>query len=394
MNRPDLDQQKPDHGPVTVARERKQARACVVGYGIAGRLHAEVLTDLGVQVTVVDPGLRGRPEHHRSLPHQIDQLPPPLAAETDLWSVCCPTADHLSVLRAILAHDPTARVLLEKPACQGHEINAFADLVARHPRARIVVNDQYRHATVLPALTELVGRLEPGVLPSHVTVTFTKNRARDIADGRFVDRTYGVLGYEWLHMLTVLSCVLPAQVMGAYLRSDPTHAELWATYDPRLFVAALTERTTVDLGRTERVQLELASSILGPSVLLGAAPDRRAPWHRDLRPVDDRHRHIGLHAGTTRFALHLEPVTVPDGWQLDRNHHRLTAERAGHLLYDEVLHDSPMDTSVRHAATLLLDDTPPPLPDLNPLRRIAALADLLRAQDPMHAGSETNGTGA
>lgn len=367
--------------PPTV-REQRSINACVVGYGRAGRLYTKILTDHGGNVTIIDPKHQDLPKTHRTFPHEVSELPESVACGVDLWAICCPTSEHLPVLRAVLAHNPAARILLEKPACQGHEINAFTEVLAHHPQARLVVTDQYRHSTALPALTDLISRLEPGTPIHQVTVTFTKDRTTDIGSGRFIDRTYGVLGYEWLHMLTLLAGILPGPTMQRYLAGNPAASELWANYDPRLFVAALTERTTIDQDPGDPVRLELASSILGPRILLATAPTPRSPWRQDLRPADDRHRHVAVTAGTTHFALHLEPVTAPAGWQLDRNHHRLTAARGGDLLHDAVLHDSPLDTYLRQSVSALLADGPPPAPDLAPLRRMASLADILRERAP------------
>ncbi len=357
-------------------------RACVIGYGVAGRLHTQILERLGADLTIIDPKHQDLPTTHRAFTHQVSELPASVAAGIDLWSICCPTADHLPVLRAILAHDPAARVLLEKPACRPDEIDAFTTLLARHPNARVLVNDQYRHSRALTALTDLVQRLEPDAPPHQISVTFTKDRTGDIAAGRFIDRDYGVLGYEWLHMLAVLARILPTPLLDAHLTADPTTSQLWATYDPDLFVSALTERTTLTRDGGGPLHLELASSILGPRILLGHSLTPGSPWRQNIRPTDDRHRHVSLHAGTTHFALHLEPVTTPDGWQLDRNHHRLTATRNGQPLHDEVIHDSPLETSLHHAITHLTATTPAAPPDLTPLRRIATLANHLHRTAP------------
>ncbi|MFC0863329.1 hypothetical protein ACFHYQ_13605 [Sphaerimonospora cavernae] len=368
-------------------RERPVANACVVGYGVAGRLHATILEDLGARVTIIDPKHQHLPKTQRAFTQQVSDLPPSVAEGVDLWSICCPTTDHLPVLRAVLAHNPAARILLEKPACQGHEIDTFADLLTRHPMSRVVVNDQYRRSRAVPALSGLIARFEPDTAINQIAITFTKDRSGDITTGRFIDRDYGVLGYEWLHMLAVFAGILPAPILDGYLTGDPGSSQLWATYDPRLFVAALTERTTVHHDEGKPLHLELASSILGPSILLGHVPAPRPPWRQDIRPSDDRHRHVAIHAGTTHFALHLEPVTAPDGWQLDRNHHRLTATRDGRILHDEVLHDSPMENSIRHAVSQLTGTTPLPSLDLTPLRRIAALANVLHNTMPQYIGS-------
>ncbi len=360
-------------------------RACVVGYGAAGRLHAEILTGSGAELTVLDPKHQDLPKAYRSFPHGVAELPDSIASSISLWSVCCPTDDHLPVLRSILGRDPEARVLLEKPACQSHEIDALAALLSSYRNARVVITDQYRHARALPALTELIARLALGEHVDRIGVTFSKDRSADILHGRFVDRSYGVLGYEWLHMLAVLGHLLPPQPGAAYLAGDPQQAELWATYHSQLFVSALTERTSITVDGA-LVHVELASSIASSTMILGsvppATPSPTGQWRRDRRPSDDRHRHIVVHAGQAQFTAHLDPVTAPGGWQLDRNHHRITASRDGQLLHDEVIDDSPLHNAIRHAVSALLSGQPLPAPDLAPLRRIATLAEFLRAQQP------------
>ncbi|MEV6982961.1 hypothetical protein AB0M95_17090 [Sphaerisporangium sp. NPDC051017] len=289
------------------------------------------------------------------------------------------------MLRSILTHDPQARILLEKPACQGHEIGELTGLLGEHPNARIVITDQYQHARALDVAAGLLDTYEPGTPISHIGVTFTKDRSADIAGGRFVDRSYGVLGYEWLHMLAVLRRLLPAKAFDTYLAAHPRQATLRAIYDPRLFVSALTEHSTLRTGE-HLLHLELHSSITSPAVVLGGAPERTTGWRRDIRPADDRHRYLTVHAGRIRVTVHLDPVTAAGGWQLERNHHRVTVERDDDVLHDQVIEDSPLRTAIELAAGTLISPRVLPPPDLGPLRRITALAEHLRAQKP---GQET-----
>lgn len=153
-------------------------------------------------------------------------------------------------------------------------------LLETHPKARIIVNDQYRHSVALAELRALLRELEPGSPVNQITVTFTKDRRREIDDGRFVDRTYGVLGYEWLHMLAVLREIVPAHLMNQYLSADPLLSDLYPTYDERLFVAGLSERTTVEDDQ-HRIHLELVSSITGPLIPVAAEPEVSDSWRRN-----------------------------------------------------------------------------------------------------------------
>ncbi|MBA0127246.1 Gfo/Idh/MocA family oxidoreductase [Haloechinothrix sp. YIM 98757] len=359
------------------ARVHERPRSCVIGYGVAGRLHARILADIGAETIVIDPKHQDLPATARSFSADVADLPASVADTIDLWTVCCPTHDHLRVVRSILGHDPAARILLEKPACQADEIHEFTELLAQHPQARLVVNDQYRHTRTVPGLTELLEYYEPDVTPHHVAISFSKDRTPDIAHGRFVDRSYGVLGYEWLHMLSILDQLLPQETYKRYLQAEPATAELWAHFDTRMFLTALTERMFVHAD-THETHVELASSLLGPRILAQPIPAARAPWRKNLRSPDDRHRHISMRAGCTHLVLHLDPVTTGDEHQLDRNHHRLTVQRGTELVHDEIIHDSPLDTAVRHSVAALRGAQPPPPPDFAALRRIARLADYLR----------------
>ena len=185
-----------------------------------------------------------------------------------------------------------------KAACYGHEIPDFEHLLNIHPHARIVVNDQYSHSRALSRLGVLIGELAPCQPIDHITVTFTKDRLEDISTGRFVDRIYGVLGYEWLHMLAVVRQILPSNLVAGDLTADPARSDLYATYDERLFVSSLTERSTLG-NEAQCVYLELASSITEPLIPLVAPPAPGGRWQRALRADNDRHRHVTVHAGVT-----------------------------------------------------------------------------------------------
>lgn len=364
--------------------QKATERACVIGYGVAGRLHSQILTECGMTPDIIDPKHSEMSNISYRVHESLDAL---TASPTiDLWSVCAPTSEHLPLLRSILTRDPAARIFLEKPACYGHEISEFEQLLNTHPEARLVVNDQYSHSVALDRLGALIHELEPKQPIDHVSVIFTKDRRADMATGRFIDRVYGVLGYEWLHMLAIVRRILPANILASYFVADPAVSDLYATYDQRLFVSSLTERSTLHHNGI-RIYLDLASSITGPLIPVHAPPAAGEPWQRDLRASDDRHRHVTVHAGRTRFKLHFEPVTAVGGWQLDRNQHRLTADQDGTVVFDQIIADSPMHTSIRHAIRVLRGQTPPPRPDLSSLCRIAALAATLKANEEVPAAS-------
>jgi hypothetical protein len=356
------------------------AMTCVAGYGVAGRLHAAILAAEGANVAVLDPKHQDLPKAYRTFQHEITDLPKSVAAATALWSICSPTADHLPILRAILERNPGARVLLEKPACLAHEISGLDALLKTHSDARVRVVDQYRHSRVLPELTALINVMEPGAAIDRIRITFSKNRIADISRGRFVDRSYGVLGYEWLHMLAVLRHLLPIDDYAAYISGDLSDTRLHPVYDQRLFVSSVAEDTLITRNGSP-CRLELRSSIVSAA---DPTDDPPADVHSSFlwRPGDSpgagQRREVTVHAGKTIFTASFDPVAATGGWQLARNHHRVTATRANQVLHDQVIQDSPLHNAIHHAAVALMrDERSGPL-DLAPLRRIAAVADQFR----------------
>ena len=352
--------------------------ACVVGYGIAGGLHAVILAADGAQLTILDPKHQDLPRAHQTFRREVTELPDAVASAITLWSVCCPTADHLPVLRSILIRNPAARVLLEKPACQGHEISELASLLAAHPAARVLITDQYQHSTALPALAALIAAMEPGQPFDEISITFSKDRSSDISHGRFVDRSYGVLGYEWLHMLAVLRQLIPPAALPP--TSPPTLRQ--PDCGPSATGACSSPRSPSTPASTST-----APGASSPCPPASPAWARRPP--ADLRhsprwqagSPGSQNRHITVRAGRTTFTACLDPVTTADGWQLPRNHHRITAERSGQLIHDQILTDSPLHTAIQHAARALTGSQPLSPPDLAPLRRIAAIAQFLRSSE-------------
>ncbi|WP_432589667.1 Gfo/Idh/MocA family oxidoreductase [Streptomyces sp. HD1123-B1] len=353
-----------------------RTHVCVVGYGVAGRLHHRLLESLGVTVSVVDAAARSLRRPGVRIAESVAELPAEPAV--DLWSVCTPTADHLPTVAAVLARDPAARLLVEKPVCGSWEVPAFGALLREYPRARMVVMNQYQHAqapALLKTVKQDVARHDP---VSAVRIAFVKDRRADIAAGRFVDRDYGVFGYEWLHMLALLGTVLPRESFRSYLRTAPGPDTVRVAPDPELISTAAHDTVALDgFGA-----VELYSSIVGPD----SEPWVPVPgWAARPGPAaDDRLRLVQLDAGPARFTLELDPVSLPRGTALPRNTHRLTVDLRGRR-QEWLVHDSPLENALRRAMTTLLADTSPPEYDFAPVRRIGQLAELARSAEPVHS---------
>ncbi|MDA2806857.1 Gfo/Idh/MocA family oxidoreductase [Nocardiopsis suaedae] len=343
----------------------------MVGHGVAGRLHERVLTGLGYAVSVVDPALGAQEaggRAHRRVAEAAGGRP------VDAWSVCTPTSTHVSVLAEVLAADPGARVVVEKPACRPRELPRFRALLADHPRARAVLMNQYRHAHAMAVLRSVLKGPAAAYPLQTLRVGFGKDRREDIAAGRFVDRDHGIFGYEWLHMLALVGGVLPEESFGRYLRTDPREHTLRVAADPELTSTAAHETAVVD-----GTAVELYSTIAGPDV-----PGLPAPgWlHRPRARGETRHRQVDAVAGPVRISLELAPATLTDGTPLPGNTHRMSVEGPG-TRNEWLIHDSPMDNALRWSMSALFGEAEPPGIDLRPTARIGRLADAAhRAPSP------------
>lgn len=348
---------------------------CVVGHGVAGRLHERLLSRLGFTVTVVDPVTEVLPAdaHPTEAPRYRRIADVPHDTPVDVWSVCSPTATHLRTVAEVLDRDPAARLLVEKPVCRSGEGPVLAALLRRYERSRLVVMNQYRHAQAVPVLRAMKDELAPGYPVSGVRVGFGKDRREDIAAGRFVDHDYGVFGYEWLHMLALVSGVLPTGTYDRYLLTDPSKHDVRVAVDRELTSTAAHETTTVD-----DLTIELYSTIVGPDAHpLVPSPKWMAPPHGG---TESRQRLVEITAGPVRFTLELDPVTLPGGTALERNTHRLSVEGPD-LRREWFFHDSPMDNALRWSMGALLTEPGPPGIDLRPISRISRLAEVARARE-------------
>ncbi|MEU9000528.1 Gfo/Idh/MocA family oxidoreductase [Streptomyces sp. NPDC048551] len=354
--------------------------ACVVGYGSVGRLHAEVLTRMGLRVSVLDPRPAQPPGPAVTWWRAIGQVPD--VRDIDVWVVCTPTHTHLPVVARVLAQDAAARIVVEKPACRAGETTALLDLLATLPAARVVVMNQYREAAVLSAMARLVAREAPGEPIRALRVAFTKDRRPDVARGRFVDRDHGVFGYEWLHMLAALGHFLPAPVYDAYLRGPVAPGSLRTAYDPALALAAAHERATV-----RGVAVELFSTVAGEGVE-AALP--RPGWTRDYpTATGERQRLVRVETASARFTAELEPLGGPELEPVRRDVHRITVRTSAGDRRLEVADPLIKNAWAGLLAALSAVDCPPP--DLRALHRIASLVGAARSADPARSADQARG---
>nr|VFK31901.1 MAG: Predicted dehydrogenase [Candidatus Kentron sp. MB] len=183
-----------------ITLSKPKIRCVRVGFGHIGRIHEQKLELIDVETigilersaakcsVAVSWGLRVLSDYHEAF-----------GLEPDFWDVCTGTSMHLSVLKEIIAIDPHANILVEKPICTLSQITDLKRLLESF-HGKIVINENYAASRVTQIVREQVSRL--GLRPTRVISEMTKNRVQDILGGRFLDHEHYAFGYEGSHMIT------------------------------------------------------------------------------------------------------------------------------------------------------------------------------------------------
>lgn len=174
-----------------------------VGNGIVAAMHDVKFRAAGIRVAGIvdtDPEKRARAVQSGAMAFRT--CAEAAAIQPLLWDVCVDTEHHLEVISDILAVDPTAHVLVEKPICRFSDIQRLRRTLDR-VRATLIVNENY-HSSAVTAAVKTIAFEKLGIRPRRVAVEMTKNRLRDFARGRFMDCELAALGYEGSHMIAIL----------------------------------------------------------------------------------------------------------------------------------------------------------------------------------------------
>lgn len=206
--------------PSQPKRAQLHGVACVIGLGHAGRLHASALREAGFLVLCVDPRLEGE-----AIWGSIASIPAHRRKEVSRWHICTPTQSHLTTLEEVMAIDPHANIVLEKPAVPPSSVERLLEILS-DPHNRVTITDQYSTSAITGALKKRVrDRTMSAEAPIRIYVEFSKDRRDDEARGRFIDAEHGALGYEWTHMLAIVRTVAP-NLYESYLRDDGSTREI------------------------------------------------------------------------------------------------------------------------------------------------------------------------
>ena len=334
----------------------------IVGCGKMGRIYRQVFDPLCDRFLIVDPR---ETDNRETGPYAtLDDVPGDQFNRVQVWCICTPTGNHFQSLETVLSRNPRARVIVEKPACLSFEVNAFRALLKKHREARVLINRQYADSRAVREMVHALKRYDV----KHadlIRIEFSKDRRPDIDAGRFVDSHFGVLGYEWSHILTIIQQLLGENEWATY-RDTPS--DLRATFDPVQFISELEERTVLPSG----TKLVLRSSMLGHYEFASFVPYDQLICHR----------YIEVNAGAFRFRMQLEPhdETRFIG-RLFENHFRI--EDGGDVLHDSTIMDPFLPRFLQLTLNQLFQPDCPPI-DWTTLDRIISTRTAIRRHDGLN----------
>ncbi len=119
-----------------------------------------------------------------------------------IWDVVSDDETHLDYVKKIVAVDNRAKIMLAKTPYNTSIIRPYQQILRQNPQVKISITENYAVSNVSIKLRELLAQYR--LQPERIIIEFTKNRVKDIIEGRFIHPTLGVLGYEGSHILTIL----------------------------------------------------------------------------------------------------------------------------------------------------------------------------------------------
>ena len=324
-----------------------------------GRIYRQVFDPLCDRFVIVDP--RAADDRETRPYATLGGVPGDLFNRVQVWCICTPTENHFESLETILSRNPRVRVIVEKPACLSFEVDAFQALLKKYHEARVLINRQYADSRAVREMVNALKRYDVEHI-DLIRMEFSKDRRPDIDAGRFVDSHFGVLGYEWSHILTIIQQFLSKDEWATY-RDMPS--DLQATFDQVQFVSELEERTVLP----SETKIALRSSMRGKYEFASFMPYDQLICHR----------YIEVTAGTLRFRLQLEPrdETRFTG-RLFENHFRI--EDGGDVVHDSTILDPFLPRFLQLTLKQLFQSDCPPI-DWTPLERIISTRNSLRSHD-------------
>ncbi len=176
-----------------------------IGYGSVAPIHHDKLSSCNVKpVGIIETNADKHDAIRKKGLRVCDTYEEALELTPDFWDICCPVNDHVTVIENIIALDPHARIIVEKPICNFEEIPKLQRLL-KNFLGKIVVNENYLSSATTQKIKDLV--MQHGVVIQNIYIEMDKNRTRDFQAGRYVDAK-GAFYYEGTHMITILGDII------------------------------------------------------------------------------------------------------------------------------------------------------------------------------------------
>src|SRR3569832_42365 len=145
---------------------------CVrIGEGTVAPLHEQKLKSHGVEtVGIIDIDEKKQSTSFKRFEsyEQAAQLEP------TFWDVCTPPDQHLNVMKKIIAIDPKARMIVEKPICMSNQIDELNEILKTF-EGKIVVNENYLSSDITEKV-RLIAFDELQLQPTRIVIEMDKNR--------------------------------------------------------------------------------------------------------------------------------------------------------------------------------------------------------------------------
>ena len=185
--------------------------SCIqIGNGKIARSHRDVFPSI-VEVTALIVRDVKKHQEQRATDPSLNPAVPVFSTVEDalhavgkpfFWDIASDDETHLHYIHTILAQDPTANIALAKTFYDPEKRKEY-DTLRASSQAKIHFIENYAHT---PVVTEIKKIMQQKNMHNNlnITIDFTKNRAKDILHGRFLQKDCGVLCYEGSHILTIL----------------------------------------------------------------------------------------------------------------------------------------------------------------------------------------------
>lgn len=268
----------------TISSSKQSTRVLLIGYGRAGQLHRKCYPDFVSLIGIVDPDIKiplEGPRVHENLA-MVDQ------SKVDYIDIATPTATHLEILKDCMTRFDKTPILVEKPLCGPNEIKETRELIDSYD-APVYVQENYWASSAISIIKYLLDYYDVNI--KKVRIDFSKNRFLSNINGRFVDNTWGLWGYEGPHIVAILEAVTGHQP------SD------WTVKGAESYKMSLGLNTNNETVSTAKLTNSKFDTLLHTSVR-GICADGSV-----IAPTDDeRRRYLSIQGAEVTIDTYFDPV--------------------------------------------------------------------------------------